>query len=272
MTASEQSFVGRVALVVGASTGIGRTISTALAMRGASVVGMARGAERLAEAMDDIATRSGSRTLAVASDVTDPAGVDAAVGKALDKLGRIDLLVNSAGLVDAAEVPVWEADPAQWWAVVTSHIRGAQLLARAVVPFMLIQGGGRVVNLASGMGTRAEPDYSAYSVAKAGQIRFTETLAESLLGTGVHAFNIAPGLVETDMTRSMPKWEGHTAWTSPEHVVDLVCAVAAGKLDAWSGRFLRAGVDVLDVIRTITPEAGARQLRLQPYGPVDPVA
>ena len=269
---AEASLSGQVALVTGASTGIGRELATALAARGATVAGMARGRQRLVTAMTRIAEVTGGRTLAVTADVAVTAEVDAAVSKVVDELGHIDLLVNNAGLIDAAEVPVWEAEPEQWWAVVASHVRGTQLTVRAVVPGMLARGTGRIVNLASGMGTRAEPDYSAYSVGKAGQIRLTEALADSLQGTGVHAFNIAPGLVQTDMTRSMPKWEGHTRWTPPEAVVDLICTVATGRLDSWSGRFLRAGVDLPEQVATITPEGPARQLRLRPYGPDDPVA
>lgn len=269
---ADASLAGQVALVSGASTGIGRELAEALARRGADVAGFARGSQRLTDAMSEIAASSGARTLGVAADVTDLAGVDDAVAQVLAEFGRVDLLINSAGLVDAAEVPVWDADPEQWWAVVASHVRGAQLLVRAVVPRMLEQGRGRVINLASGMGTRAEPDYSAYSVAKAAQIRLTEALALSLEGTGVYAFNIAPGLVETDMTRSMPKWAGFTNWTPSERVVELVCAAADGHLDTWSGRFLRAGVDSPDSVRGVTPEGPARQLRMRPYSPEDPFA
>lgn len=189
----------------------------------------------------------------------------------VDRLGDVDLLVNNAGLVDAAEVPVWEADPDQWWEVVASHVRGALLTVHAVVPGMVARDRGRVVNLASGMGTRPAPDYSAYTVAKAGQMRLTEALAASLEGTGVSAFNIAPGRVETEMTRSMPMWEGNTDWTPPGRVVELVCAVAAGHLDPWSGRFLRAGVDDPQEVRDLAPTEGDRQLRLRPYGPDDPL-
>ncbi len=268
---SDSSLEGQVALVTGASTGIGRELALALARRGAAVAGLARGRERLESAMQEIADETGARTVAVAADVSDRPGIEASVASVVEQLGDIDLLVNSAGLIDAAEVPVWEADSDQWWAVVTSHIRGAQLTIGAVVPRMVERGRGRVVNLASGMGTRPVPEYSAYTVAKAGQIRLTETLAASLEGTGVSAFNIAPGLVETEMTRSMPMWEGHTAWTPPERVVELVCAAAGGELDQWSGRFLRAGGDLPEQVREVTPRDGARQLRLRPYGPEDPM-
>ena len=265
------TLVGQVALVTGASTGIGRQLAEGLAARGATVAGLARSAERLTVAMEEVAARTGARTLAVTADVMDPAGVADAVARVLKQFGAVDLLVNNAGLVDAEEVPVWEADSDQWWAVVASHIRGSQLMIREVVPGMLARRSGRVVNLASGMGTRAEPDYSAYSVGKAGLIRLTEALAASLEGTGVYAFNIAPGLVETEMTRSMPKWNGFTAWTPPERIVEVLCGVAAGELDVWSGRFLRAGVDSVESAKLVVPEGAARQLRLRPLGPDDPL-
>ena len=143
-----------VALVTGASTGIGRALVEGLAAHGMAVAGLARNKDRLATAMAEVAGKHGVRTLAVAADVTDPAAVDAAVARVADELGRVDLLVNNAGVIDAAEVPVWEADPDQWWDVVVSHVRGAQLLVRAVVPGMLARGHGRIVNLASGMSTR----------------------------------------------------------------------------------------------------------------------
>lgn len=269
---ADAPLTGQVALVTGASTGIGRELAHALAARGAAVAGLARGADRLSSSMAEIGRSTGSPVLAVAADVVDPRTVDTAVAEVVDRLGPVDLLVNNAGLIDAAEVPVWAADREQWWAVVASHIRGPQLLISAVVPAMVERGRGRVVDLASGMGTRAVPEYSAYSVGKAGQIRLTEALAASLEGTGVHAFNIAPGLVRTDMTDAMPKWRGHTAWTPSERVVELVCAVACGELDGWSGRFLRAGVDAPDRIPGVALTEGARQLRLRPYGPDDPVA
>ena len=263
---------GQVALVTGASSGIGRALVDGLAARGMAVAGLARNEERLATAMAEVARESGVRTLAVAADVTDRAAVDAAVARVADELGRVDLLVNDAGAIDAAEVPVWEADPDQWWSVVESHVRGAFLLARAVVPWMVLRNRGWVVDLASGMSVRARPEYSAYSVAKTGLMRMTEALAGALEGLDVRVFDVAPSVVDTPMTRAMPMWRGYTDWAPPERVVELIAAIAAGELDQWSGRFLRAGADDLAVLRATTPDGAARQLRLQPYGDGDPLA
>ena len=174
-------------------------------------------------------------------------------------------------MIDAAEEPLWEADPDQWWDVVSSHVRGGFLLCRAVVPWMVLRDRGRIVNIASGMSVRARPEYSAYSVAKTGLMRLTEALEGALEGTEVHAFDVSPGVVDTAMTRSMAIWRGFEEWTPAERVVELVGAIAEGQLDQWSGRLLRAGADELDAVRGLVPEGDARRLRLRPYGDGDPL-
>jgi NAD(P)-dependent dehydrogenase (short-subunit alcohol dehydrogenase family) len=261
-----------VALVTGASTGIGRHLVEGLAARGMAVAGLARGEERLTTAMAEIAAATGARTLAVAADVTDRESVAAAVARVVDELGRVDLLVNNAGMADEFEVPLWEADPDQWWDVVTGHVKGGFLLCREVVPWMVLRNRGRIVNLASGMSVRPRPEYSAYSVAKTALMRMTEALAGALEGSDVRAFDVAPGVVDTEMTRSMAMWRGFTDWTPPEKVVELVIAIAAGDLDAWSGRYLHAARDDLAALMAATPDGTVRQLRLQHYGTDDPLA
>jgi NAD(P)-dependent dehydrogenase (short-subunit alcohol dehydrogenase family) len=261
-----------IALVTGASTGIGRHLVQGLAARGMAVAGLARSEDRLRTAMDEVAAATGARTLAVAADVTDRKSVQDAVERVVAELGQIDLLVNNAGLIDAAEEPLWEADPDQWWDVVSSHLKGAFLLCRTVVPWMVLRNHGRIVNIASGQSLRARPEFSAYGVGKTGLMRITEALAGALEGSDVHAFDLSPGVVDTEMTRGMSMWRGFTDWTPPERVVEFVAAVAAGELDQWSGRFLRVGADELDTVRALTPQGAARQLRLRPYGADDPLA
>jgi NAD(P)-dependent dehydrogenase (short-subunit alcohol dehydrogenase family) len=236
-----------------------------------AVAGLARTADRLTTAMAAIAAATGARTLAVAADVTDRAAVDAAVGRVRAELGHVDLLVNNAGLMDPDEVPVWEADPDEWWAVVASHIRGGLLPVRAVVPDMVTRHSGRVVSLASGLSTRGGRLYSAYSVGKTGLMRLTETLAAGLEGTGVHAFDVAPGVVRTAMSTSMSIHQDRAEWTDPADVVALVAAIAAGELDQWSGRMLNTRYDDLDTLRATHPDGAARRLRMIPFGDEDPV-
>jgi NAD(P)-dependent dehydrogenase (short-subunit alcohol dehydrogenase family) len=263
---------GQVALVTGASTGIGRHLVEGLAARGMAVAGLARGEDRLRTAMDEVAAATGARTLAVAADVTDRTSVEAAVERVVAELGQVDLLVNNAGLIDPAEEPLWEADPDQWWDVVSSHLLGPFLLCRAVVPWMVLRNQGRVVNIASGQSVRVLPEFSAYGVGKTGLVRITEALAGALEGSDVHAFDLSPGVVDTQMTRAMTMWRGFTDWTPPERVVEFVAAIAAGRLDQWSGRFMRVGADDPAVLAGMTPEDDARHLRLRPYGDDDPLA
>jgi NAD(P)-dependent dehydrogenase (short-subunit alcohol dehydrogenase family) len=262
---------GQVALVTGASSGIGRHLAHGLAERGMAVAGMARSGDILAGVMAKVGEDTGARTLAVPADVTDRTSVEEAVARVTAELGNVDLLVNNAGLIDAAEVPLWEADPDQWWDVVASHVKGSFLLCRAVVPWMLLRNHGRIVNIASGQSVRVNPVYSAYGVAKTGLMRITEALDAALTGSEVTIFDLAPGVVDTPMTRSMSMWDGRTEWTPPEDVVEFVAAIAAGELDQWSGRLLRVGADDLDLIRGLQPQDDDRRLRLRPYGDGDPL-
>ena len=135
---------GQVALVTGASSGIGRHLVEGLAARGMAVAGLARSEDRLRTAMEEVAAATGARTLAVAADVTDRSAVDAATARVAEELGPVDLLINNAGLIDEFEVPLWETDPDQWWDVVSSHIRGGYLLCRSVVPWMVLRNRGRI--------------------------------------------------------------------------------------------------------------------------------
>lgn len=208
--------------------------------------------------------------VAVAADVGD------AVATVQSRLGPVDLLVNNAGRIEPEEVPFAQADLDAWWSVVETNLRGPAVVARAVLPGMIARGAGRILNVNSGFSYRAGDAYTGYAVSKAALARLTATLAHQCRGSGVAVFDVSPGLVRTDMTVDMPMWadvdEG--AWTPPQRMVDLVLAVAAGRLDALSGRFLHAG---RDDVETLLAAAGriqardARVLRLVPYGEDDPL-
>ena len=201
---------GQVALITGASSGIGLHLARGLAERGMAVAGLARGADRLAAAMAEVARRPPGRACSPCpADVTDRAAVEAAVARVTEELGHVDLLVNNAGLIDAAEVPLWEADPDQWWDVVASHVRGSFLLCRTVVPWMLLRNRGRVVNIASGQSVRVHPEYSAYGVAKTGLMRITEALRR-----------VARGLRRAGV-RPRPRRRRH-----PDDPLDVACGRA----------------------------------------------
>lgn len=239
----------RTALVTGASRGIGRELAVGLAQAGLDVALVARD-ERLLEETAEQVQVAGRRAVVLTADVTDAAAVQDAVRRAEDELGSVDLLVNNAGVVDA-EVPLWEADPERWWSVVETNVRGPFLLAHAVVPGMLARGGGRVVNLNSGAGTRDSALATAYYVSKTALFRIGGGLHEAGFERGLRAFELAPGVVRTDMTESMRMHEGRTEWTDPADVVALVVALARGDLDALSGCYVRAGADTPESLREL---------------------
>ena len=252
----------RVAVVTGASRGIGDLLARALLAEGWVVVGLSRSG----------AVADGAEGMPC--DVTDADQVERAVAQVVDRHGRIDLLVNNAGLVET-EQPLWESDVDEWWQVMVTNVRGPYLLTRAVVPHLISAGGGRVVNLNSGSGTRESPVLTAYHASKSALARLTGGTAVAGEEHGVLAFDLAPGVVETDMTHSMRMHADRTEWTSPDDVVELFLALAHGDLDAYSGRMVRAGADDVAELRRRADKGlpdGARMLRLRPWGPADPVA
>ena len=281
-TAAELTFGGtaaaRVALVTGAGRGIGRAIALGLARAGVSVALMGRSPAALEDVAAQVAAH-GVGASWVGADVRDYEQVHTAVTRLEAALGDIDLLVNNAGVIEPVEVPVWDAGPETWWHVVETDLRGPFHCVRAAVPGMVERGGGRVININSGAGAGDREVYSAYSAAKAGLFRITGSLHMAGFSRGIRAFELSPGTVRTDMTGAMAVHAERAQWTPVEAVVDLVIGIAQGRLDAWSGCFLRAGTDSVDSLDAAELGAGegglapnARRLGIRPYGPTDPLA
>jgi len=266
------SMPDRVAVVTGASQGIGAIIARALAADGYAVCLMARDGSAAARVADEIGSL-GAPAMARSVDVTDEVAVGEAVEAVHSSWGRIHLLVNSAGSIEP-EVPLWEADVDQWWAVMTTNLRGPFLMTRAVVPAMIAAGGGRVINLNSGAGTAERAELSAYTASKSALARITGSTHLAGWVHGIRAFDLSPGVVRTRMTLSMDLHRDRTQWTEPADVANLALALASGDLDAWSGRFVRAGVDTPASLReraALGLDDGARTLRLRPWGSSDPL-
>jgi 3-oxoacyl-[acyl-carrier protein] reductase len=263
----------RTALVTGASRGLGRHLATGLVDAGLSLALLVRDRAAGERVAADLRPRlaDGARCGVVVADVTDHAQVEAAAREAVDALGPVDLLVNNAGVIEPTEVPAWEEDPATWRTVVEADLLGPFHCVRALVPAMVAQGAGRVVTVSSGAGATDRDVYSAYCAAKAGAFRLTGNLHLAGYDRGLRAFDVSPGVVRTDMTGAMAMHDGRTEWTDPHDLVDLVVAVAAGGLDAWSGRYLRAGVDTPASLRAAETglDERARRLRVQALGPDD---
>ena len=228
---------GTVALVTGGGRGIGRGIALELAAAGARVAVAARTREQV----DATAGEIGG--LAIAADVSDPASVERMVADVERDLGPVDVLVANAGIA-LWERAAWEVEPSEWWHVLEVNVLGVYLSCCTVVPGMLARGRGRIVNVASGAAYLPGSTSTAYAASKAAVHRFSEVLANQLRPHGIPVFSISPGLVRTEMTEG--SFPDDAPWTPPELAPRLVRALASGRLDALSGRYLHAEHDDVD--------------------------
>lgn len=183
---------GRVALVTGASQGIGREIALVLAAEGADVAICARRTERLEQAATDIRAH-GRRVVAVAADVATADGPAAVLAATTEAFGRVDILVNNAGKGHSKLLA--EVNDDDWYASVELNLMSAVRFARGCVPGMRDRGWGRVVNIASRVGREPDPYFAPYGAAKAALINFSKNLANAYSGDGVLTNCIVPGLI-----------------------------------------------------------------------------
>lgn len=195
------SFAGKTALVTGGSRGIGRAVCLELARRGADVALCYAGNAQSAQETADACARLGVRTLALQCDVSDAQAVKAMIRTVLAQFGRIDVLVNNAGVTrDGFLLMMKEAD---YDAVLDTNLKGTFLCLRAVVHTMMKQRYGRIVNLSSVTGLRGNAGQANYAASKAGVIGLTKAAARELAGKGVTVNAVAPGFIETDMTAAL---------------------------------------------------------------------
>ena len=202
---------GRVALVTGASSGLGQHFAGVLARAGAAVALTARRADKLEAAAGEIAAEGG-RVVGVACDVADPQSVRDAVAAARSALGPLDILVNNAGI--AISKPLLEHSAEEWDRVVDTNLKGAWLMAREVAEaWIKTSHKGRIVNIASLLGLRTVRHVPSYTASKAGLIHLTRTLAVELARGGITVNAIAPGYFATDMNRGFLASEAGQALT-----------------------------------------------------------
>jgi NAD(P)-dependent dehydrogenase (short-subunit alcohol dehydrogenase family) len=224
---------GQVALVTGGGRGIGRWIARELAEAGMRVAVAARTPEQVEEAAEEIGG------LGLVVDVIDRASVEAMVADTERELGPLDLLVANAG-ISLDETTAWEADVEEWWGVHEVNVLGVYLCCRSVIPGMLARGAGRIVITGSGAAYLPRSRSTAYPSSKAAAVRFAETLAAQLRAR-IPVFPISPGLVRTEMTEG--RFPDDAPWTPPECAPRLVRALASGRFDRLSGRYLHAEHD-----------------------------
>jgi NAD(P)-dependent dehydrogenase (short-subunit alcohol dehydrogenase family) len=272
---SASPLTGQVAVVTGGGRGLGRLIALAFAEAGAAVAVMSRTAGELAETAELI-ERAGGHALAIEADVSDREAVDRAFAEARRRLGPVALLVNNAA-VPGPVGPFWRVEADEWWRTMEINLRAPALCARAALEEMVPRRSGRIINIVSSAGTLRWPTVSGYAVSKAALIKLTENLAAELRDTGVSVFSVHPGILQLGMTAATlsagapaTSPEGRVAaWfreqiadgrdVAPERSVRLVLAVACGRADRLSGRYLSAEDD-LDALLRIVDEVSNEDL------------
>ncbi|RJT07099.1 SDR family oxidoreductase [Halococcus sp. IIIV-5B] len=192
---------GQVAIVTGASSGIGGTTAESLASRGASVVLAARREDELTDLEGRIEDGDGE-ALVVPTDITEDDDIDGLVEATLDEYGRIDILVNNAGLMPLANIA--EADRETLQTTIDVNLSGLVKLTHAVVPTMIEQGSGHIVNLSSVVGRFLQPNSAHYNATKAGVKMFGDSLRLDVAEEGIRVATIEPGSVDTELLDHIP--------------------------------------------------------------------
>ncbi len=227
---SLQYLAGKVAIVTGASRGIGKAIALHLAASGAKVVVNYAQSSPAAEAVVAEIVAAGGEAVAKQADIAQGDQVDNLIDSTKKEWGSVDVLVNNAGIT--RDTLLLRMKPEDWQAVIDLNLTGVFLTTRAVSKIMLKQRSGRIINIASVAGQMGNPGQANYSAAKAGVIGFTKTVAKELASRGVTVNAVAPGFIETDMTHGLDS----------EEILKFIPLGRYGKPDEIAGmvRFLAA--------------------------------
>ncbi|WP_291987621.1 3-oxoacyl-ACP reductase FabG [Luteitalea sp.] len=233
---------GKVAVITGASRGIGRQTALTLAGAGATVVLTSRG--DAAEAVAAEVTAAGGQALALAADVSDAEAVKRVIDTTNERFGRLDILVNNAGITRDQLLLRMKRD--DWDAVVATNLTGTFLCTQAVLKTMLKQRSGRIISISSVVGQSGNPGQTNYAATKAGIIGFSKALAREVASRSITVNVVAPGLIDTDMTRDISS-DAQKNWTSaiplgrlgtPEDVAAAVCFLASDAAGYITGQVL----------------------------------
>ncbi len=278
---------GEVAVVTGAGRGIGRAIAQAQAKGGARVALLARTAAEIEGVAKAIAADGGvARAFAV--DIVDLDQVTQTFAAIEGDFGPVSLLTNNAAAF-AAIGPIWTVEPGAWWRDVETNIRGTFNCCRAALPAMMARGRGRIINMTGGGTATSFPNGSGYATSKAGLLRFTECVSDSLAGSGVLVFAMDPGLVRTAMTEFQLMSEAGQTYlpniprlfeagidVPPTLAAGLSVEIGSGRFDRLAGRMLMAARGDLDLDAAEIDAIVAADLRslrvngMPPEGPHTP--
>jgi NAD(P)-dependent dehydrogenase (short-subunit alcohol dehydrogenase family) len=228
---------GRTAIVTGGGSGIGHAIASALAGAGATVAILDSNAEAASSAAAEL------RGIALPADVSDPAQVQHQVIQAVGQTGRLDILVNNAAIRHIAGFGEYPLE--SWRRTLDVNLTGAFICAQAVIPHMQLGGKGKIVNIASIAGDLAVANRVAYTVSKAGVMQLTRTIAYELGSSGIYCNAIAPGIIETPLTKSYFEDEAFSRlirdntpmrrWGQPEEIAKPVLFLCSDASDFVNG-------------------------------------
>jgi len=231
---------GKVALITGASRGIGRAIAQAYVQEGADVVLCARDAEALVAAAREIERlREGAQVIARPCDVTRPDQVAALMAVLGERFGRLDVLVNNAAIL-GPRLPIAEYPLEAWREVLEVNVTGMFLVTQAALPLLRRSSGGSIINLSSGVGRRGRARWGAYAVSKGAVEIFTQVLAEELAPEGIRVNSVNPGPTRTRMRAQAYPEEDPLSLPAPEEITSLFVYLASDESRGITGQSLDA--------------------------------
>jgi NAD(P)-dependent dehydrogenase (short-subunit alcohol dehydrogenase family) len=221
--------VGKVAIVTGASRGLGRAISLALAEEGAVVVLAARGLDKLREVAEEVSAL-GAKAEVVVTDLAEERAIKNVVEVTGEKFGRLDILVNNAGVTHSAKLE--DTTTSDWDRVLIVNVRGPFMLCREALPLLKQSNSAHIINMSSVVGIKGYPLQSAYTASKHALRGMTKSLAEELRGNTVRVHSICPGGIDTDMIGSVRPDIRKEDLMRPEEIAELVVYLVTHKGNA----------------------------------------
>lgn len=240
---------GKVAIITGSGRGLGRASAIAMARAGASVVILSRTLSELKETEKQIKSL-GHNVIYQQADVSMPAEISKIIDKTLFHFGRIDVLMNNAAVIGPVR-PMHEISKGEWKIAMNIDLHAVFFFSQEVIPSMIKQGGGKIINVTSGLGEMVMPSFGAYSIAKAGVIHLTRFLAEELKRYNIQVNGLNPGVIDTRMQNEIrrlgPSVLGEVAYTKfkslkdkghlspPDQVAKLAVFLASGESDSVTG-------------------------------------
>jgi len=239
----ENSLKGKVAIVTGGSRGIGKAIVLELVRNGAKVVFTYLKSDDAARALADEIKKTGGEAEAVRSDSKSYEETKKVVSETVNKFGSLDILVNSAGIIKDKALMLME--PAEWQEVIDTNLNGYFNMAKASIVTMMKQKSGNIINISSVAGIVGTARQVNYSAAKAGIIGFTKALAKEVASYNIRVNAVAPGYIETDMTKDLKQKEElikkipAARFGMPEEVAKVVSFLASDKADYITGQVIK---------------------------------